>query len=57
VYAQQNYDYMPVESVTRSPRSRPRLMCVALLINDLTVVTRNTTHYRATGVQVLNPFV
>jgi hypothetical protein len=32
-------------------------MCVALLINDLTVVTRNTTHYRATGVQVLNPFV
>jgi hypothetical protein len=27
------------------------------LINDLTVVTRNTTHYRATGVEVLNPFV
>jgi toxin FitB len=27
------------------------------LINDLTVVTRNTTHYLATGVQVLNPFV
>jgi hypothetical protein len=27
------------------------------LINDLTVVTRNTTHYLSTGVQVLNPFV
>jgi predicted nucleic acid-binding protein len=27
------------------------------LINDLTVVTRNTSHYLATGVEVLNPFV
>ena len=26
------------------------------LINDLTVVTRNTAHYFPTGVQVLNPF-
>jgi toxin FitB len=26
------------------------------LINDLTVVTRNTAHYVPTGVQVLNPF-
>ena len=26
------------------------------LINDLTVVTRNTTHFIPTGVQVLNPF-
>jgi toxin FitB len=27
------------------------------LINDLTVVTRNTAHFLPTGVQVLNPFV
>lgn len=27
------------------------------LINDLTVVTRNTAHFVPTGVQVLNPFV
>jgi predicted nucleic acid-binding protein len=27
------------------------------LINELTVVTRNTTHYLTTGVDVLNPFV
>ena len=26
------------------------------LINDLTVVTRNTAHFAPTGVQVLNPF-
>ena len=26
------------------------------LINDLTVVTRNTAHFLPTGVQVLNPF-
>lgn len=26
------------------------------LINDLTVVIRNTAHYVPTGVQVLNPF-
>ena len=26
------------------------------LINDLTVVTRNTSHYSPTGVRVLNPF-
>lgn len=26
------------------------------LINDLTVVTRNTTHFIPSGVQVLNPF-
>jgi predicted nucleic acid-binding protein len=26
------------------------------LINDLTVLTRNTAHYVPTGVQVLNPF-
>jgi predicted nucleic acid-binding protein len=26
------------------------------LINDLTVVTRNTSHYVPTGVRVLNPF-
>ena len=26
------------------------------LINDLTVVTRNSAHYVATGVRVLNPF-
>lgn len=26
------------------------------IINDLTVVTRNTDHYRPTGVRVLNPF-
>ena len=26
------------------------------LINDLTVVTRNTAHYAPTGVRVLNPF-
>ena len=27
------------------------------LINDLTVVTRNATHFIPTGVQVLNPFI
>jgi predicted nucleic acid-binding protein len=27
------------------------------LINDLTVVTRNTAHYVPTGVQLLNPFM
>ena len=27
------------------------------LINDLTVVTRNVSHFLPTGVQVLNPFV
>ena len=27
------------------------------IINDLTVVTRNTDHYRPTGVRILNPFV
>jgi predicted nucleic acid-binding protein len=27
------------------------------IINDLTVVTRNTDHYRLTGVRILNPFV
>ena len=27
------------------------------LINDLTVVTRNTAHFFPTGVQILNPFV
>jgi toxin FitB len=27
------------------------------LINDLIVVTRNTTHFIPTGVQVLNPFI
>lgn len=27
------------------------------LMNDLTVVTRNTSHFVPTGVQVLNPFV
>jgi toxin FitB len=27
------------------------------IINDLTVVTRNTDHYRPTGVRVLNPFI
>jgi hypothetical protein len=27
------------------------------LINDLTVVTRNTAHYVPTGVRVLNPFL
>jgi toxin FitB len=26
------------------------------IINDLTVVTRNTTHYAPTGVRLLNPF-
>jgi predicted nucleic acid-binding protein len=26
------------------------------LINDLTVVTRNTAHYLPTGVRLLNPF-
>lgn len=26
------------------------------IINDLTVVTRNTAHYSATGVRVFNPF-
>ena len=26
------------------------------LINDLTVVTRNTAHYAPTGVRLLNPF-
>jgi len=26
------------------------------LINDLTIVTRNTAHFAPTGVQVLNPF-
>jgi toxin FitB len=26
------------------------------LINDLAVVTRNTSHYRPTGVRILNPF-
>jgi len=26
------------------------------VINDLTVVTRNTAHYAATGVRVFNPF-
>jgi predicted nucleic acid-binding protein len=26
------------------------------LINDLTVVTRNTSHYGPTGVRILNPF-
>lgn len=26
------------------------------LINDLTVVTRNTTHYAPTGVRIFNPF-
>jgi len=27
------------------------------IINDLTVVTRNSDHYRPTGVRILNPFV
>jgi predicted nucleic acid-binding protein len=27
------------------------------LIHDLTVVTRNTEHYKPTGVRLLNPFV
>ena len=26
------------------------------IINDLTVVTRNTAHYSATGVRLFNPF-
>ena len=26
------------------------------LIHQLTVVTRNTLHYKSTGVEILNPF-
>jgi predicted nucleic acid-binding protein len=32
-------------------------MAATALINDLTVVTRNTAHFLPTGVQILNPFV
>ena len=42
--------------VPNSENPLDKQIAATALINDLTVVTRNTAHYVPTGVQVLNPF-
>jgi toxin FitB len=49
-----------VWSRLRAPNAENPLdkqIAATALIHDLAVVTRNVSHYEATGVQLLNPFV
>jgi toxin FitB len=49
-----------VWGVLRVPHHENELdkqIAVIALVNDLTVVTRNTPHFEATGARLLNPFV
>jgi predicted nucleic acid-binding protein len=43
--------------VPNSENPLDKQIAATALINDLTVVTRNISHFLPTGVQVLNPFV
>lgn len=42
--------------VPNPENSLDKQIAATALINDLTVVTRNTAHFAPTGVQLLNPF-
>jgi len=42
--------------VPNPENSLDKQVAATAIINDLTVVTRNTAHYTPTGVRVLNPF-
>jgi len=42
--------------VPNPENSLDKQIAATALLHDLTVVTRNVTHYQSTGVRVLNPF-
>ena len=43
--------------VTRPGHAMDKQIAAIALVNDLTVVTRNTTDFEGTGVRLMNPFV
>lgn len=49
-------DMYLVDTDVISDTRRGKQIAATALIHDLTVVTRNTAHYLATGVRLLNPF-